>query len=163
MTTPTQRLLAIARETGYAGIEARAERLLGDGAEVRATAAMARVTAPGGVTRDDLRQGHIGGLEDHHEHRQRQAVEPGDERLPEGVARGDHGQSAEAHERKRDDLKRNHLRLRAARAVACAATGPRRKSKAASRSALSPGWVHPRPTSTAAATKNGGTDEAAIA
>ena len=42
MTTPTQRLLSIARETGYAGIEARAERLLGDGAEVRATAAMAR-------------------------------------------------------------------------------------------------------------------------
>ena len=63
----------------------------------------------------------------------------------------------------RDDLKRNHLRLRAARAVACAATGPRRKSKAASKSALSPGCVHPRPTSTAAATKNGGTDEAAIA
>jgi 2-keto-myo-inositol isomerase len=40
MTTPTQRVLAIARETGYAGIEARAERLLEDSAEVRATAAM---------------------------------------------------------------------------------------------------------------------------
>ena len=42
MTTATQRVLAIARETGYAGVEARAERLLEDGAEVRATAAMAR-------------------------------------------------------------------------------------------------------------------------
>jgi 2-keto-myo-inositol isomerase len=42
MTTPTQRVLEIARETGYAGIEARAERLLKDAAEVRATAEMAR-------------------------------------------------------------------------------------------------------------------------
>jgi 2-keto-myo-inositol isomerase len=42
MTTPTQRVLEIARETGYAGIEARAERLLKDAAEVRATAAIAR-------------------------------------------------------------------------------------------------------------------------
>jgi 2-keto-myo-inositol isomerase len=40
MTTPTPRVLAIARETGYAGIEARAERLLEDRAEVRAAAAM---------------------------------------------------------------------------------------------------------------------------
>jgi 2-keto-myo-inositol isomerase len=37
MTTPTQRVLEIARETGYAGIEARAERLLKDAAEVRTT------------------------------------------------------------------------------------------------------------------------------
>jgi 2-keto-myo-inositol isomerase len=42
MTTPTQRVLEIARETGYAGIEARAERLLNDAAEVRATAGMVR-------------------------------------------------------------------------------------------------------------------------
>jgi 2-keto-myo-inositol isomerase len=42
MTTSTQRVLEIAREVGYAGIEARAERLLKDGAEVRATAAIAR-------------------------------------------------------------------------------------------------------------------------
>jgi len=42
MTTPTQRVLEIARETGYAGIEARTERLLEDGAEVRATADIAR-------------------------------------------------------------------------------------------------------------------------
>ena len=42
MTTPTERVLAIARETGYAGIEARAERLLDDPAEVRAAAALAR-------------------------------------------------------------------------------------------------------------------------
>ena len=42
MTTPTQRVVAIARETGYVGIEARAERLLQDTAEVRATAAVAR-------------------------------------------------------------------------------------------------------------------------
>jgi 2-keto-myo-inositol isomerase len=42
MTTPTQRVLEIAREMGYAGIEARAERLLKDGAEVRATADMLR-------------------------------------------------------------------------------------------------------------------------
>jgi len=40
MTTPTPRQLEIARETGYAGIEARAERLLTDAAEVRATAGM---------------------------------------------------------------------------------------------------------------------------
>jgi 2-keto-myo-inositol isomerase len=37
MRTPTQRVLEIARETGYAGIEARAERLLKDAAEVRTT------------------------------------------------------------------------------------------------------------------------------
>jgi 2-keto-myo-inositol isomerase len=42
MTTPTPRSLEIARETGYAGIEARTERLLEDAGEVRATAAMAR-------------------------------------------------------------------------------------------------------------------------
>jgi 2-keto-myo-inositol isomerase len=42
MTTPTHRVLEIAREMGYAGIEARAERLLKDGAEVRATADMLR-------------------------------------------------------------------------------------------------------------------------
>ena len=42
MTTPTHRVLEIARETGYAGIEARTERLLGDAAEVRATADIAR-------------------------------------------------------------------------------------------------------------------------
>ena len=38
MTTPTPRVLDIAREVGYAGIEARAERLLRDPSEVRATA-----------------------------------------------------------------------------------------------------------------------------
>ena len=42
MTTPTQRVLEIARDTGYAGIEARAERLVTDRAEVRATAEVAR-------------------------------------------------------------------------------------------------------------------------
>lgn len=42
MTTPTQRVLAIAREAGYAGIEARAERLLQDSAEVHATAEAVR-------------------------------------------------------------------------------------------------------------------------
>jgi 2-keto-myo-inositol isomerase len=42
MTTSTQRVLEIARETGYAGIEARAERLLKDAAEVRATAGIVR-------------------------------------------------------------------------------------------------------------------------
>jgi 2-keto-myo-inositol isomerase len=42
MTTPTPRSLEIARETGYAGIEARTERLLEDAGEVRATAAMVR-------------------------------------------------------------------------------------------------------------------------
>jgi 2-keto-myo-inositol isomerase len=42
MTTSTQRVLEIARETGYAGIEARAERLLKDGGEVRAASAVAR-------------------------------------------------------------------------------------------------------------------------
>ncbi len=42
MTTPTQRVLEIARHAGYAGIEARTERLLQDEDEVRATAALAR-------------------------------------------------------------------------------------------------------------------------
>jgi len=42
MTTSTQRVLEIARETGYVGVEARAERLLKDAAEVRATADMVR-------------------------------------------------------------------------------------------------------------------------
>jgi 2-keto-myo-inositol isomerase len=42
MTTPTQRLLEIARDTGYAGIEARTERLLEDPAEIGATAEMVR-------------------------------------------------------------------------------------------------------------------------
>jgi 2-keto-myo-inositol isomerase len=42
MTTPTPRSLEIARETGYAGIEARTERLLDDAAEVRATAELVR-------------------------------------------------------------------------------------------------------------------------
>jgi 2-keto-myo-inositol isomerase len=42
MTTPTPRSLEIARETGYAGIEARTERLLDDAAEVRATAQLVR-------------------------------------------------------------------------------------------------------------------------
>jgi 2-keto-myo-inositol isomerase len=46
MTTPTPRSLEIARETGYAGIEARTERLLDDAAEVRATAGIVR---PGDV------------------------------------------------------------------------------------------------------------------
>jgi 2-keto-myo-inositol isomerase len=46
MTMPTPRSLEIARETGYAGIEARTERLLGDAAEVRATASIVR---PGDV------------------------------------------------------------------------------------------------------------------
>jgi len=44
MTTPTQRSLEIALETGYAGIEARTERLLNDAAEVRATAGIVRPT-----------------------------------------------------------------------------------------------------------------------
>jgi 2-keto-myo-inositol isomerase len=42
MTTPTPRSLVVARDTGYAGIEARAERLLSDAAEVRATASIVR-------------------------------------------------------------------------------------------------------------------------
>jgi 2-keto-myo-inositol isomerase len=46
MTTPTPRSLEVARETGYAGIEARTERLLEDAAEVRATAGAVR---PGDV------------------------------------------------------------------------------------------------------------------
>jgi 2-keto-myo-inositol isomerase len=42
MTTTTPRVLEIAREIGYAGIEARAERLLLDPSEIRATADEAR-------------------------------------------------------------------------------------------------------------------------
>ena len=42
MTTPTHRVLEIARETGYVGIEARTERLLEDTGEVRATAERVR-------------------------------------------------------------------------------------------------------------------------
>jgi len=42
MTTSTERVAVIARDAGYAGIEARAERLLKDPDEVRATAAIVR-------------------------------------------------------------------------------------------------------------------------
>lgn len=42
MTTPTDRHLRIARETGYDGVEVRAERLLGAPKEVAAAAAMVR-------------------------------------------------------------------------------------------------------------------------
>ncbi len=42
MTTPTPRVIEIARETGYVGIEARTERLLEDLGEVRATAEIVR-------------------------------------------------------------------------------------------------------------------------
>lgn len=40
MTTPTPRQVEVARAAGFAGIEARAERLLADPAEVRATAGL---------------------------------------------------------------------------------------------------------------------------
>jgi 2-keto-myo-inositol isomerase len=46
MTTPTDRQLAVAREAGYEGIEARAERLVDAPDELRAAAAAVR---PGGV------------------------------------------------------------------------------------------------------------------
>jgi 2-keto-myo-inositol isomerase len=42
MTTPTDEHLAIARETGYAGVEVRGERLLADAQELRAAAALVR-------------------------------------------------------------------------------------------------------------------------
>jgi 2-keto-myo-inositol isomerase len=42
MTTPTDQHLVIARETGYAGVEVRAERLLADAAELGAAAALVR-------------------------------------------------------------------------------------------------------------------------
>jgi sugar phosphate isomerase/epimerase len=42
MTTPTDRQVEIARATGYAGVEVRAERLLVDRDEVRRTAALVR-------------------------------------------------------------------------------------------------------------------------
>ena len=42
MTTPTNKVLDVARAAGYSGIEARAERLLEDAAEVRSAAALAR-------------------------------------------------------------------------------------------------------------------------
>jgi 2-keto-myo-inositol isomerase len=42
MTTPTPRVIQVARDMGYAGIEARAERLLIDAAEVRMTADIVR-------------------------------------------------------------------------------------------------------------------------
>jgi 2-keto-myo-inositol isomerase len=42
MTTPTPRSLEVARETGYTGIEARAERLVSDPVETRATAEVVR-------------------------------------------------------------------------------------------------------------------------
>lgn len=42
MTTPTNRVLEIARGSGYAGIEARSERLLMGSDELRATAALGR-------------------------------------------------------------------------------------------------------------------------
>jgi sugar phosphate isomerase/epimerase len=42
MTTPTDRSLGVARQAGFAGIEARAERLLVDDGELRAAASAAR-------------------------------------------------------------------------------------------------------------------------
>src|SRR5439155_23698708 len=42
MTTPTPRSLAVAREAGFDGIEARAERLLDGSEELRATASAVR-------------------------------------------------------------------------------------------------------------------------
>ena len=42
MTTPTDRHLRIARDAGYAGVEVRAERLLVDAAELRATGRIVR-------------------------------------------------------------------------------------------------------------------------
>lgn len=42
MTTPTQLLLELARDAGFSGIEARAERLLGDPGEVTATSKAVR-------------------------------------------------------------------------------------------------------------------------
>ena len=42
MSTPTPQHIEISRRTGYAGVEVRAERLLGDRAEVDATAAIVR-------------------------------------------------------------------------------------------------------------------------
>ncbi len=62
MTTPTQRVVAIAREAGFTGIEARAERLLQDAEEVRATAATARpneVLSLNGVALSLLPDGRI--------------------------------------------------------------------------------------------------------
>ncbi|TMD89962.1 MAG: sugar phosphate isomerase/epimerase [Chloroflexi bacterium] len=62
MTTPTQRVLEIAREVGYAGIEARAERLLADVSEVHATARIARpeeVLALNGVALTLHRDGRV--------------------------------------------------------------------------------------------------------
>src|SRR5207245_9736189 len=40
MTTPTDRQLAVAREAGFSGIEARAERLIGAPGELGAAAAL---------------------------------------------------------------------------------------------------------------------------
>jgi sugar phosphate isomerase/epimerase len=67
MTTPTDRHVRIARETGYAGVEVRAERLLGDADEVAAAGNIVRpgevwslnglqlqLTAGGGLDRDRL-------------------------------------------------------------------------------------------------------------
>ena len=42
MTTPTPRVIEVARETGFAGIEARSERLLEDAGEVHAAARIVR-------------------------------------------------------------------------------------------------------------------------
>src|SRR4029077_13151360 len=62
MTTPTQRVLEIARQVGYAGIEGRAERLLADVSELHATAEIARpaeVLALNGVALTLHRDGRV--------------------------------------------------------------------------------------------------------
>jgi 2-keto-myo-inositol isomerase len=62
MTTPTQRVLAIARTLGYAGIEARAERLLNDVSELHSAAQIARpaeVLALNGVALTLHRDGRV--------------------------------------------------------------------------------------------------------
>lgn len=63
MKTPTPRQLEVAREAGFRGIEARAERLLEDAAEVTATAQAAGDGDVWSLNGVRIRLAHDGGLE----------------------------------------------------------------------------------------------------
>ena len=63
MTTPTPRSLAVAREAGFDGIEARAERLLDGSEELRATASAVRPGEVWSLNGIQLQVGSDGGLD----------------------------------------------------------------------------------------------------
>src|SRR5204862_171090 len=107
------------------------------------------------------RHGHYGREEDE---LLAERVEAEHEDLAQRIARRHVREPAQADDRDRVELQGDHpRRLRAARAVACAATGLTRNKATAMTSALMLGCVQSSSTRTAAATRSGGTADAAMA